>query len=331
MKAILKIFIYLILTVVLLVSGFIIYVQFTWNKVYEAPYPDITASTDSALIAKGRHLVYGPAHCATCHIPTNKAMAIEEGEQLPLMGGWGLEIPPGRFLAPNLTPDTETGIGLLSDGEIARTMRHSVGSDGRFIFPFMPYQNMSDEDLTAIISFLRSQEPVSNKMERPEYSFLGKAILAIGLIKPEAPQATPPKNIKKDSSVVYGKYLANSIANCVGCHTDRDLQTGEFIGPAFSGGMLMPADNFSQGYGFRTPNLTPDAQTGIIANWTEEMFIQRFRTGRITPVSPMPWGAFSRMEEVELKALYRYLKSLDPVSNKIDKTIYAPGEAFPES
>jgi hypothetical protein len=194
----------------------------------------------------------------------------------------------------------------------------------------MPFQEMSDEDLTAIISFLRSQKPVKNVIKATEYSLLGKTVMAFGLIKPLVPKNTPPKSVAIDSTILYGSYMANNIANCVGCHTERDLKTGKFTGPAFAGGMHMLPDEFTKGFSFLTPNLTPDQETGVLSNWTETTFINRFRTGRIHEVSPMAWGAFSRMNEIDLKAIYRYLKSLEPVHNKIEKTVYAPGEKLPE-
>ena len=92
----------------------------------------------------------------------------------------------------------------------------------------------------------------------------------------------------------------------------------------------MEADKFTKGFSFVTPNLTPDAETGVITNWSEAAFINRFRSGRTHEGSPMAWGAFSRMNEVDLKAIYRYLKSLKPINNKIEKTVYAPGEKLPE-
>ena len=192
----------------------------------------------------------------------------------------------------------------------------------------MPFQNMTDEDIQAIISFLRSQEPVRNEVPRSGYSFLGKFLLTMGLLKPVGPAGIPPAQIKKDSTLAYGSYIANSVANCNGCHTDRDLKTGEFTGPIFAGGFWMPPDDFTQGYSFITPNLTPH-ESGIMSTWSEEDFITRFRAGRNIATSPMPWGTFARMEEIELKALYRYLKSLDPVDNAIDKVVYQPGEELP--
>ncbi|NQV49601.1 MAG: hypothetical protein HQ507_03850 [Candidatus Marinimicrobia bacterium] len=132
-----------------------------------------------------------------------------------------------------------------------------------------------------------------------------------------------------DSSAEYGKYIANNVGNCFGCHTARSLKTGEFYGQPFAGGTLFPADPMSHGYSFVAPNLAPHKTGGIIALWDESTFVNRFRAGRVRIGSPMPWGAFSRLDEVELKALYRYLQSIDPVPGKVEKTVYAPGESLP--
>ena len=202
-----------------------------------------------------------------------------------------------------------------------RSLRYGIGHDGRPLFPFMPFQTVSDEDITAVISYLRSQPPVKNVLKKTEYSFMGKAIVAFGLIKPEWPKVTPPKTVVKDSSITYGKYLADNVANCQGCHTERDLMTGEFTGPFYAGGLNIPSDPVIEGLSFVTPNLTPDPETGVMAAWTENAFINRFRSGRVHKSSPMPWGCFSRMDEIDLKALYRYLQSLAPVKRKVEKTV----------
>jgi len=326
MKIILKI----MAGIAILLAVILIYVQLAWNKKYEAAYPEISASTDSALIARGKYLAFGPAHCGSCHIPMDKYMEVENGLEIPLSGGWTLKIPPGTYTAPNITPDTETGIGRLTDGEIARTLRYSVGSDGRCVMPFMPFQGMSDEDLKAVISFLRSQKPVKSQLAKSQVpTLLGKAIMTFGLIKPEIPKSGPPKSIAIDSTAEYGKYMANYVANCVGCHTNRDMKTGKFTGIPFAGGLLLEPE-IPGGAAHMGPNLTPDA-SGVMASWNEETFITRFKTGRVLKESPMPWGAFSRINDLELKAIYRYLKSLDPVENKVPKTIFLPGEKWPEN
>lgn len=321
-----KVILKVLVIVVVLITCIVIYISAAWNKNYDIAFPAISASTDSVVIARGKYLAYGPAHCASCHTPMEKFMEIDQGKEIPMSGGWELSIPPGTFRAQNLTPDPKTGIGTFSDGQIARALRHSIGSDGRYLGPFMEFQNLSDEDLTAIISFLRSQEAVVHEVEPTKLSFLGKALLTFGVIKPVQPRGTPPATIRIDTTAEYGSYLANSVANCLGCHTDRDLKTGLHTGPAMAGGLQMPPDNLSKGYGFITPNLTPDPETGVLANWNEKAFITRIRAGRTVEVSPMPWGSFSRSDEVELKALYNYFISLDPVHNSVSKTVFEPGE-----
>ncbi|MBK8504772.1 MAG: c-type cytochrome [Saprospiraceae bacterium] len=327
MKKTLKIFKWTAIILGSLLAATFIFIQLTWNKKFTAPYPDIKASKDSTVIARGKYLAFGPAHCATCHVPMDKIMAVENGLEIPLSGGWELEFPGfGNFRAPNLTPDTETGIGKLTDADLARSIRHSVGSDGRLIFPFMSFQEMSDEDLTAVISFLRSQEPVSHLVPRTEYGLLGKALVAFGLLKPEGPKNTPQKAVVRDSIAEYGKYLTYHVANCRGCHTEMDVNTGQYIGADFSGGTLFEPDAFSNGYSHMSPNLTPDPNTGVITKWSEDQFLTRFTTGRIHEGSPMPWGAFSNMDSTDLKAIYRYLHSLQPVERKVAQTVIPPVE-----
>lgn len=316
--------------ILLIIGGLVAVISATGNKDFDVAIPtDVHASTDPQVIARGKYLAFGPAHCASCHTPLSRKNEIDKGMEMPLIGGWTVDIPPGVFRAPNLTPDMETGIGKLTDGQLARAMRFSVNHNNKAMFPFMPFQEMSEEDLVAVISYLRSQAPVKNKIEPTEYSVLGKALILFGAFKPTAPAHTPPKSVQVDSTVAYGEYIAHRVANCVGCHTNRDLKTGEAIGPLFAGGLQLPADKMSEGYTFVTPNLTPDMETGIMARWSEEAFISRFRAGRTYSGSQMPWGSFSRMSDLELKAVYRYLRTLKPVAKKIEKIAYAPGEKVP--
>ncbi|MEB2775328.1 cytochrome C [Algoriphagus sp. D3-2-R+10] len=317
MKKVFKFLGYLIVGVLLIVIILFAYVSFSWKKSYDAPYPAVSMSTDSTVLARGQYLVYGPAHCATCHIAPDDYETMSAGELVPLAGGSQIVIPPGIFRPRNLTPDVETGIGSLTNEEVARVMRFGVGHDGRVLFPFMPFENMTEDDLNSIISFLRSRPPVSKKIEASDYTFLGKAVLALGMIKPIEPGAMPQKSLKQEASVVYGEYLANSVANCVGCHSPRDLKSGEFTGPKFSGGLAFEEVSAT----FITPNLTPDPETGLLAQWTEEAFVQRLKAGLVHEGTPMPWSSFAMMDEVDIKAIYMYLKSLPPTKNLIEHTV----------
>ena len=179
----------------------------------------------------------------------------------------------------------------------------------------MPFHNTSDEDITAIISYLRHQPAVKNEVPDNKLNLLGKAVNAF-LLKPAGPVGEVPVTIKPDTSVLYGQYLANSVANCRGCHTNRDLMTGEFIGEDFAGGFKMETATDSGTYFITSPNLTPDP-TGRIKGWSQKQFIDRFRVGKLIPQSHMPWGPFSRMSDDELKAIYNFLQTVKPVHHEV--------------
>lgn len=145
--------------------------------------------------------------------------------------------------------------------------------------------------------------------------------------KPIVADEKPLEKIEPDSSILYGKYLAESVANCRGCHTARDMTTGEYTGPFYAGGMVFEPGPDTKGWKFITPNLTKDNSTGVMADWTEEQFIKRFRMGRVNPGSPMPWGTFAKFEDTDLKALYRYLRSLEAVENAESGKNFPPEQA----
>lgn len=290
-----------------------------WDRTFEAPYPDIEATTDPEVVEYGRYLVYGPLHCASCHTPKEQWPALAAGETPPLIGGYSITIPPGTFYMPNLTPDPETGIGERTDGELARVLRHGVRADGRVVIPFMEFQELSDADLRAVISYLRSQEPVRHPVPEHELTFLGRAVLALAM-EPKGPEATPPAESPPPAPTVErGAYLAK-VAQCAGCHTRRNNMDGSFIGERFAGGHAFPSEE-DPGTVFVSPNLTPDPATGLITGWSEERFMTRFRAGEVLEGSPMPWSAFSRMHDDDLRALFRYLRSLEPVENDVGSTL----------
>ncbi|MEI6816722.1 MAG: cytochrome c [Bacteroidota bacterium] len=281
------------------------------NHKFEAPYPEIKASNDSAVIARGKDFVYGPAHCAYCHTTLDKLPQVEKGEFLPLTGGHLFPLPIANLYTPNLTPDPETGIGKLTDGEIARALRHGVGHDGRALMPLMPFNNLSDEDLTAVISYLRSTAPIKNEVPKSEYNTLGTILKAL-VIKPVGPEGAIPKSVPHGPTVEYGQYLVEHVANCRGCHTARDLKTGDYTGPFYGGGFKLVSE-MDPTVMLCTPNISPDPKFGVIANWSLEQFIQRFRKGRVIQASIMPWGPFSHMSDEDLTAIYSYLKTVKPV------------------
>ena len=305
----------------LIIVSFVIAVYAMTNRTFEAEFPHLKASNDSSVIARGKYLAFGPAHCSGCHVKIEDQINLKEGEYAPLSGGFDFELPFGHIYTANLTSDKETGIGALDDKTIARSLRHGVRRDGKAMFDFMPFQNLSNEDMVAVISFLRTLPPVKNKVPENDYNFLGKALMAFA-IKPVGPTGAIIESIQKDSTVEYGKYLVYNVANCRGCHSPRDLKTGEYTGPDLSGGLVFES-MIEKGAKTITPNLTPEPETGVMANWTEEQFIARIKLGRLISISEMPWSQFQNMDSTDLKAIYKYLKTVKPIHNKIEKTYVA--------
>jgi mono/diheme cytochrome c family protein len=317
---------------VLIVGALLGFILLTWDRVYDdVPTPALAASTDPKVIEHGRYLVRGPAHCSICHMGSlDEVLRSDAGEELPLQGG--LEFPIGPivvFHTANLTPDAETGIGRYSDGQLFRLLRHNVKPDGRAsLAPLMPFANMADEDLVAIVSFLRAGGPVRNEVPAPQWKFMGKAIAA--LLRPAAlqpvvghspPVAAPPQA----PTVERGRYLAHNVANCMACHSPLDPATGELTGPEFSGNSTGERSMIDPDVLLRAPNLTPHP-TGVLPRFAnEDAWVGRFRVGRVVRESIMPWGPYTRMSDEDLRAIYRYLNSLAPVSNDVGPTVERAG------
>lgn len=295
----------LLLLLILLV---VIITPFRQNLKYDAPYPAIKASNDSTVIARGKHLVLGPAHCVNCHSTANADSLLKPGVDIPLSGSVKFTLPVGDIYSKNITPDTETGIGKLTDAQIARILRYGVHADGTAVYDFMPFHNASNEDLTAMISYLRSQKPVHNKVPKNTLNIIGNLVKAF-MVKPVGPKGEVAKIVVRDTSVVYGKYLAVNIADCNGCHTKRDL-SGAYTGEPFAGGTPIELSSGT----YIPPNITPDP-TSRIYGWSQRNFIDRFRMGKIVAGSPMPWSSFKQMTDDELKAIYNYLTKVRPVKN----------------
>src|SRR5262249_26792628 len=132
------------LLLVVVVACFAAYVASRQHLIFDAPLPAIAASTDSAVVERGHYVVRTLASCPVCHGDPKQLTATMKGDEVPLSGGFEFKIPPGEFYPRNITPDAETGIGRITDGQIARALRYGVGHDGRALLPFMEMQGLSD-------------------------------------------------------------------------------------------------------------------------------------------------------------------------------------------
>lgn len=271
--------------------------------------PSVIGDT-TGLVTRGEYIVRSVAVCGHCHAqdPRNP-----DG---PLSGGmafrnWRL----GTVRASNLTSDPATGLGAWSEAEIMRAVRNGLDRHGRVLAPVMPYawfSGMSERDALAVARYLRTLEPVRNVV-RQEHNL----IYAIGealLLEPEA--AEQPIAPARAPTAEYGQYLALHVALCADCHTPREgLRNTPDMERLFAG-TADPPDGFPA----NPRNITPDHSTGIGA-WSEQDFVRTLRTG-VTPegreLHPfMPWHQYRRMDEDDLRAIYRYLRTVRPIVNTV--------------
>ncbi|HKR23236.1 MAG TPA: hypothetical protein VJS17_11605, partial [Pyrinomonadaceae bacterium] len=217
------------------------------------------------------------------------------------------------LVAPNITPDVETGAGAWTDEQFARAIREGVGHDGRKLFPIMPYKHfraMSDEDLASVVVYLRTIEPVRNVLPKTKVPEPLKNAL------PEHQPIDGPVSAPDTSdAVAHGKYLV-ALGSCASCHTP------------VKDGLPMSHLEFAGGMSFKGPwgdvnsaNITPDASG--ISYYDEALFIKTLRTGHVGSrklSSIMPWGYFRNMTDDDLKSIFAYLRTLRPVQHRVDNT-----------
>ncbi len=311
--------------VVVLAVGLAFFVRLTWDRPVSRPAPDLTAPTDAEAVTRGMYLYNYTQVCWFCH---GSAGSHSPGE--PQAGGREFDatnVGPGfgYLYGSNITPDPETGIGGWSDGEVVRAIREGIDREGRLIFPIMEaewYHGMSDEDVLALVGYLRSLPPTRNEVPVDQLSFAAKALMALGMIEPQPPVLEPVVAPPRGATAEYGEYLALHGSMCAGCHTPRSASTGVYdMSRPFGGGDFLIQE---EGLDTTGPNLTPDAATGI-GDWSEEQFGTAMRTG-VRPdgtvmVTFMPWPAYAHWTDDDLRAVWLYLRSLEPVAHEAPASV----------
>jgi mono/diheme cytochrome c family protein len=308
---------------VVLVVILVIYVQLAWDRPVSRDAPQMTAPTNSQTVARGEYLFQYSLNCWSCHGSQGSNSPSE-----PQAGGFEFDLTnvglPGGFgyvYASNITSDPETGIGTWSDSELVRALREGLDPEGYLIFPIMEaewWSGLSDEDALALVAYMRSLPPVRNEVPDNRLTFAAKALFALGVLKVQPAITEPVVAPPRGATVEYGEYLVYHASTCVGCHMPRDPNTGQFdLTRPFAGGLFPIPD---EGLSATGSNLTPDPATGI-GNWTEEQFMTAMRTGlrpNGTVMLPyMPWPSYSRWNEDDLRAVWLYLRSLEPIAHEV--------------
>ncbi len=257
------------------------------------------ASAETAL-ERGTYLMTSIAACGNCHTqqtPNGPMPGME------LAGGQKIEEEFGAAYTANITPDLDTGIGKWTDAQIATAIREGKRPDGSIIGPPMPialYRSMADEDVQAIIAYLRQVKPVVNKVPKSQY----KIPLPPAYGPPVGSVKAPPRTDK----VAYGAYLAGPIAHCLECHSAPGPHGPDFVNHPGAGGMAFHGP-WGVSYG---ANLTPNG----IGKWSDADIKKAITTGvrpdgvRLKP--PMGFYYYKNMAAEDQDAIVAFLRTLKP-------------------
>lgn len=251
-------------------------------------------------IERGRYLAI-TSDCVSCHtVPGGK----------PFAGGRAIETPFGNIVAPNITPDLETGIGAWSEQAFDDAVRKGVRPNRSRLYPAMPYNayaKMSRDDVRAIRAYLNSVDPVRNAViaNTLPFPFNIRATMRIwdalyfkqGEFKPD-----PSKSAEWNR----GAFLVDGPAHCGACHTPKTFLGGDRTDLYLQGSYLQ---------GWSAPDITNDKRTGL-GNWSADDIASYLKTGHngITaatgPMAEAVSLSTSHMTEEDTKAIATYLKSL---------------------
>jgi mono/diheme cytochrome c family protein len=287
------------------------------NRKPDPPPEPPKPAVDPAVLARGDYLVNVVMNCAACHTPIGPTGPVMEKR---FAGGLEFPEPFGTWRSPNITQDQKTGIGSWTDEQIAAAIRTGKRPNGDQMYPIMPYMFynvLSDDDIKAVVAYLRTIAPIENAVA-------GNTDLKLPKIPAPPPAGTAPA----DDPVAQGAYYA-SLMHCAQCHTPmgpegpdmKKLMAGD------SHGMEMPA--FLGTGKLYSANVTPDKKTGI-GSWSDDDVIAVITQLKKKDGSPvmgpmailgMNWG---KMQPEHVKGVVAWLRSLPPVENKIPKSTFKP-------
>ncbi|HVU17440.1 MAG TPA: c-type cytochrome [Candidatus Didemnitutus sp.] len=299
MRIAFKILGYLLLVLLIVVIGGGAWVMMRSSAALKQKYTvkvrPITIPKDAAAIEHGAHIARTRG-CIDCHgADFGGKMVIED-------------FPMGQVYAPNLTRGHGGSVTAFQDEDWIRAVRHGIGFDGHglFIMPAKEYSHFSDEDLGALVAFLKQLPPVNREPLRIRPGPVSRVLLTVSPAKMIGAAAIDhaslaPVAVAKAATKEYGRYLAEG---CIGCH-----------GPNFSGGKIEvgPPD------WPKAANLTPHPE-GHLSKWSEADFIATIRTAKRpdgTALDPVMPRGFAGMDDVELKALWAFFQSLPPVAQGV--------------
>jgi len=263
-----------------------------------------------ARIARGKYLVEGVTPCLFCHSPRDyEQPGAPSKEGMKAAGVLMVEDKDTRVVAPNLTPDMETGAGRWPDDAMVRAIREGVGHDNRPLkgMWWWAFRRLSDEDVRSIVVYLRTLPPVHNPLPPTHISDEERAKLIKHLQPPLTAPVPPPD---QSTPLARGRYLIG-VADCVGCHTAWEAPRNAGL---YAGGNLIERGERKA----FSANLTPDP-TGM--PYDEKTFVTFMRNGKFNTLSPlMPWFVFRNMSDSDLTDIRTSMRRLWPVMHRVNNS-----------
>lgn len=274
---------------------------------------NLKVQADSAKIARGEKIAF--TLCFGCHQSTDNNFS----------GRLMSEVPKefGKINSYNITHDAEKGIGAWTDGELFHFLRTGIRKDRSWAPIYMPkLTQLADEDIHSIIAWLRSDDPrlAPSKTEAPpnQPNFLIKLLSHVAFEAPAYPD--PPIQLPDTNDLVaLGRYVANGMADCYGCHS-ADFKTMNIVHPEKTPGFYgggNPMINL-KGELVYSANITMDEATGI-GNWTLQEFINAARWGKKRNGDPLsdPMFPHPNLTDREVEAIFAYLKTIPKINNPV--------------
>lgn len=302
---------------VLAVLGVVLRVELGWPITREIAAPDLTVEATPARLERGKKLV--SVRCVLCHYD----------QQTNALTGARLVTEPEEFgtvYSANITAHPTLGTGRYTDGELAVLLRTGVKRDGVSSGMYMASPFLADEDIYAIIAFLRSDDPWVRPHDTPsrksEWTFVYKALATFTF--PEHPMPSEPIERPPDGdAVALGRYIVTAVADCFVCHSES-FPTLDAENPENSAGYMGGGNPVldARGEVVRGANLTMDAETGL-GTWSEDDFVRAVRTG-VRPDGRLlryPMLSFPDLSDVEVRAVWAYLKTLPELRNAVPRDL----------
>lgn len=279
----------------------------------------------SSPVERGKYIVDNVAACQDCHTPRDEAGAPIAAQYLAGAECF-VQLENGSCLNTRNLTNHETGLLNRTDEEIKRMIREGIRpavTGDEPLSPVMPYyvlHNMSDDDLNAVVAYLRTVPGVEHAIPRSGVEFEVPA--PANLLDPSR-VPMPMQGYEDTPAALRGRYLAGEVGICLECHTRHTMGDPNVLDydAIFAGG-----EEFEVGLPVTvvSKNITSDAETGL-GQWSVDDIVNAVLQGKdkdgaglCPPMPAGPMGAFGGLKPEDVRDIAHYLKSLPPVSNAID-------------